>query len=128
MSIFLTAMTNNPSSQVNQAYLNDIKQTLQQWEQKAANKRRYTRFDHHSGTMIELKICNRGGEWLKANAFIADESFGGLGLLTITSDGLSVNQLCQILMPGIGWIEGRIAWLRSLDPSVQEIGIRYSHV
>lgn len=121
-------MIGNTSPHITQAYLNDIKRILQQREQKASNKRRYTRFSHHSGTMIQLKICNHGGEWLKTHAFIADESFGGLGLLAITSDVLFIDQLCQILMPGIGWIEGRIAWLRSLDNSIQEMGIRYNHV
>ena len=121
-------MNYDSSSQLTQAYLDDIKQTLKHREQKAANKRRYTRLDHHSGTMVEFRVCNSTGKCLKTNAFIADESFGGLGLLAITSDGLFVNQLCQILMPGIGWIESRIAWLSSLDDSIQEMGIRYSHV
>ncbi|MGK7946093.1 MAG: hypothetical protein AB4058_16655 [Microcystaceae cyanobacterium] len=121
-----TSMTQGNTVQVSRKYLSEIKQTLKRREEKAANKRRYTRFDHHSGTMVQLKISQSLGESLTANAFITDESFGGLGLLVPTSDNLSINQLCEILMPGIGWIEGRIAWLRALDNSMQEMGIKYN--
>lgn len=113
---------------LNADFFNDIKRTVEQREQKAANKRRYTRFDHHSGTMLELKIRNRTGEWLNAKAFISDESFGGLGVVTVASDSLSINQPCQIQIPGIGWIEGRVAWLKALDNCLLEMGIKYSHV
>lgn len=119
-------MTQGNTVQVSRKYLSEIKQTLKRREEKAANKRRYTRFDHHSGTMVQLKISQSLGESLTANAFITDESFGGLGLLVPTSDNLSINQLCEILMPGIGWIEGRIAWFRALDNSMQEMGIKYN--
>jgi hypothetical protein len=115
------------NSRLMTSFISDLTEERHQREQKSMNKRQYTRFDHHSGTMLELKLRNNNGEWLKTYAFIADESFGGLGVLAITHTPVAINQLCQVNMPGIGWIQGRIAWSKSLDDSVQEVGIKYTY-
>lgn len=120
-------MTFSGHSRLTMDFLSDLQQEIKAREQKAINKRRYSRFDHHSGTMLELKISGKNGQWWKTYGFVADESFGGLGILAVTANSLAVNQLCEINMPGIGWIQGRIAWCQSLGDSLQEIGIKYNH-
>ncbi len=92
---------------------------------KSLDQRKYVRFTHNKGKQLFIKLKNAKGEWVEPHAFINNESFGGFGILIVSPVALVVNQPCQVNVPGVGWVQSQIAWIKYLHESLQEIGLKY---
>ena len=88
-------------------------------------QRKYVRFEHNKGNLLQLQIVQGQGQISHLNGLIMDESFGGICLLLTTELMLHVKQLCYLQIPDIGKVKARVSWLRPLSFNQMTVGLQY---
>ncbi|MGK7931132.1 MAG: hypothetical protein AB4041_06830 [Microcystaceae cyanobacterium] len=91
------------------------------------DQRRYIRYLNNQGRAVKLLLKSSPDSLLiESEGIVLDESFGGVGLLILTTEEVYTHQVCYVEVPEMGWIQAQIIWVTMLsDELYKRVGVRY---
>ncbi|MGK7944371.1 MAG: hypothetical protein AB4058_07870 [Microcystaceae cyanobacterium] len=91
------------------------------------DQRRYVRYENNQGRLVNFSLRSSVGSIvIPSEAILLDESFGGAGLLILTTEDVHIHQICYMEVSEIGWVKAQIIWVTILsDELYKRVGIRY---